>query len=89
MALLDHPSGPHCIHNLVSRQQLSPPLEQETEQRESAPAQPNRLGHANAVHSEQTAAAAAIEAEPVKPQNVSRTARIHDPFSQCSCDEWP
>jgi hypothetical protein len=37
--LLDHPSRPHRFHDLVSRDQLSMPLEQETEQGESAPAQ--------------------------------------------------
>src|SRR5439155_24927966 len=58
VALLDHPSRPHYLHDLVSRDQLSMSLEQETEQGEPAPAQLDRLGPPGLIHSEQTAAAA-------------------------------
>jgi hypothetical protein len=66
IALFDYPPVPDRLHDLVFGNKLSMPLEQESEQGEPAPAQRERRGGTSLVQSEQTAAAAAIEAEPVE-----------------------
>jgi hypothetical protein len=57
------PGHTACVSSF---EQLSMPLEKEPEQGQPAPTQRDRRGRASLVQSEQTAAAAAIEAEPVE-----------------------